>query len=96
MADSTSNLNDLGLCAGEIHWNLTAPSLYEASIRLGVAKIAAGGPMVVDTTPYTGRSPNDKFIVSDIKSNEQIAWGKVNVAMDPEVSTDSMTESALT
>jgi phosphoenolpyruvate carboxykinase (ATP) len=33
---------------------------------------------VVDTTPYTGRSPKDKFVVREPTSEANIWWGKVN------------------
>ena len=33
------------------------------------------------TSPHTGRSPDDKFIVREPGSEDHIGWGKVNVAM---------------
>ena len=63
--------------------NLQAPSLYEATLRQGSGRIGAGGPMVVDTTPYTGRSPKDKFIVREPGVEDDVAWGKVNQEIAP-------------
>ncbi len=40
--------------------------------------LAEGGALVVDTGRYTGRSPSDKFVVSEPGSAERICWGKVN------------------
>jgi len=73
------NLAEHGIrTLGDIHWNLTTPRLYEAIVRKGEALLAHGGPVVVNTTPHTGRSPNDKFIIDDPASHDTIWWGPVN------------------
>src|SRR5690606_12219229 len=40
--------------------------------------VSAAGAIVVNTGKYTGRSPNDKFIVRESFSGQNIDWGKVN------------------
>jgi phosphoenolpyruvate carboxykinase (ATP) len=69
---------------GAVHWNLRTSALYEAAIRRGEGKLAAGGPFAAITTPHTGRSPNDKFIVREPGSERQVWWGKVNQPMESE------------
>ncbi|HUC43233.1 MAG TPA: phosphoenolpyruvate carboxykinase (ATP) [Candidatus Sulfotelmatobacter sp.] len=86
MSTSTErdSLASLGLDhAPKIHRNDTAPRLYEETIRLGTGRIAAGGALNVDTTPYTGRSPKDKFVVRDASTQETVAWGSVNQPFEP-------------
>lgn len=68
----------------EIHHNLTTPALYEQAICRGEAEIAHLGPLVVRTGQYTGRSPNDRFIVRDETSEDHIWWGEQNKSMEPE------------
>jgi phosphoenolpyruvate carboxykinase (ATP) len=67
-----------------VHWNLTAPSLYEEAVRRGEAKIAGFGPISVATGEYTGRSPKDKFIVREPSSQEHVWWGDINQPFDPD------------
>jgi phosphoenolpyruvate carboxykinase (ATP) len=65
------------------YWNLSAPALYQHSLRTGDAQLAEGGALVVRTGIHTGRSPNDKFIVEEESSADKIWWGSVNVPMTP-------------
>ena len=61
-----------------LFYNLSTPSLYEQAARRREALIAEDGPLVVRTGQHTGRSPNDKFIVREATSENNIWWGKVN------------------
>ena len=63
---------------GEVHWNLVAPVLIEDAIRRGEGQLADMGPFCSVTTPHTGRSPNDKFLVKEPSSEADVDWGKVN------------------
>jgi phosphoenolpyruvate carboxykinase (ATP) len=65
-----------------VYWNLPTPLLYEEAIRRREARLSHLGPLVVRTGQYTGRSPNDKFIVREPSSEDQIWWGKVNRPME--------------
>jgi phosphoenolpyruvate carboxykinase (ATP) len=69
--------------APDIHRNDLAPALYEQTIRRGTGRIGVGGALIVDTTPYTGRSPKDKFVVKDALTEAQVAWGSVNQPFEP-------------
>ena len=62
----------------EIFWNLTTPSLYEHITRNGEGHLSHLCPLVVATGHHTGRAPNDKFIVKEPTSHDDIWWGKVN------------------
>jgi phosphoenolpyruvate carboxykinase (ATP) len=63
---------------GEVHWNLVAPELFKAAARRDEGEFADAGPFVAITTPHTGRSPNDKFVVKEPGSEKDVDWGKVN------------------
>lgn len=64
--------------AETVYWNLTTSMLYEQAIRRHEGAIAHLGPMVVQTGSHTGRSPNDRFIVRESETENEIHWGKVN------------------
>ncbi|HEX4964472.1 MAG TPA: phosphoenolpyruvate carboxykinase (ATP) [Thermoanaerobaculia bacterium] len=59
------------------YWNLPPARLVEMAVRRGEAVLAADGPLVCETGPHTGRSPNDKFVVKD-PSLDDVWWGDVN------------------
>ncbi|MEJ7810213.1 MAG: phosphoenolpyruvate carboxykinase (ATP) [Gemmatimonadaceae bacterium] len=67
---------------GTLHWNLVAPELVQAAIRRGEGELADMGPFVAVTSPHTGRSPNDKFLVKEPGTEGDVWWGKVNRPFD--------------
>ena len=54
------------------------PSSTRHALRRGDGQLAEGGPLVVDTGRFTGRSPKDKFVVASPAREERIWWGEVN------------------
>jgi phosphoenolpyruvate carboxykinase (ATP) len=64
--------------SGEVLRNPTTTQLYTDALRGGDGQLAEGGPLVVDTGRFTGRSPLDKFIVREPGSEDRIGWGDVN------------------
>ena len=70
--------------SAQAYWNLQPPALYEEAIRRGEGLIAPGGPLLVNTKPHTGRSPNDKFVVREPASENSVWWGNVNQELKPE------------
>ncbi|MEX1185403.1 MAG: phosphoenolpyruvate carboxykinase (ATP) [Gemmatimonadaceae bacterium] len=69
--------------SGEVHRNLVGPELMAAAARRGEGEFAEMGPFVANTAPHTGRSPNDKFVVRDPVSEQDVDWGKVNQPISP-------------
>jgi Phosphoenolpyruvate carboxykinase (ATP) len=78
----TSHLRSLQLAPAAVHYNLKRPRLYEEALDRNEGQLAAGGPLVTRTAPYTGRSPKDRFIVRDASVADQINWGEVNQPTD--------------
>ncbi len=69
----------------EVYWDLATPVLVEHTLARGEGVLAHKGPIVVDTVPYTGRSPKDKFIVREETTEAEIWWGDVNHPIETEV-----------
>jgi phosphoenolpyruvate carboxykinase (ATP) len=81
---SGTGLEHSGLAPRQgVHWNLTPAELYEHAIRRGEGIVAEHGPFCAVTSPHTGRSPGDKFVVKEPGSADHIWWGKVNQPLDP-------------
>src|ERR687890_2768015 len=66
-----------------VHWNLTAPFLYEHAVRRGEGDIGLGGSFVADTGRHTGRSPRDKYIVNEPGTKDTVDWGPINQPIEP-------------
>jgi phosphoenolpyruvate carboxykinase (ATP) len=66
-----------------VYRNLTPSQLYEHALRRREGVVTPAGPFAAVTTPHTGRSPNDKFLVQEPESANRIWWGKVNQPMSP-------------
>ncbi|MFW2330919.1 MAG: phosphoenolpyruvate carboxykinase (ATP) [Nitrospinota bacterium] len=62
----------------KVYRNLHMPELYEQAVMRREGFISFRGPFVVRTGQYTGRSPNDKFIVTEPTTKDDIWWGDIN------------------
>ncbi|MCD6527140.1 MAG: phosphoenolpyruvate carboxykinase [Desulfuromonas sp.] len=83
MSQSDNFLEQHGITnVKSIKRNLCTPALYEEIICRGEGHLSYQGPIVVSNRDYTGRSPNDRFIVKSGKSADDIWWGDVNRPFD--------------
>ena len=75
----TYGLEQLGIISpSAVYRNLSPAILVEKALARGEGKLNSTGALCVNTGKYTGRSPNDKFIVDSAGVHDEIAWGKVN------------------
>ena len=76
----TYGLEQLGILNPKaVYRNLEPAQLVEHALRRGEGQLSNTGALCVRTGKYTGRSPNDKFIVYSEGVHDDIAWGKINV-----------------
>ncbi len=68
---------------GSVYYNLLEPALMEAAVTRGEGRIGKGGTFLVSTGQFTGRSPNDKFVVRTPEVEDTIWWDN-NAPMAPE------------
>jgi phosphoenolpyruvate carboxykinase (ATP) len=61
-----------------VFWNLPTPALYEEAIFRGEGKMVHGGPLLVTTGKHTARAANDKYVVREASTENNIWWGQYN------------------
>ncbi|MDD6204578.1 MAG: phosphoenolpyruvate carboxykinase (ATP), partial [Firmicutes bacterium] len=82
---NTYGLEKLGIInPTAVYRNLGPAELVEKALERKEGKLSNTGALVVNTGKYTGRSPDDKFVVDYPSIHDEIAWGNVNVPMAPE------------
>ena len=67
-----------------IYRNLSPAALVEHALERKEGKLNNTGALVINTGKYTGRSPNDRFIVDTPNVHDMIDWGSVNVPISRE------------
>jgi phosphoenolpyruvate carboxykinase (ATP) len=73
--NSSSGLEAVGLTtSGTVSYNFGAAELVEASLARGEARFSAHGALVATTGRHTGRSPRDKHIVRDARTEATVWW----------------------
>jgi len=66
------------------YWNLLPEELVEQSLSRGLGILSNSGALVINTGKFTGRSPQDRFIVKDNITNDAVDWGDINKAFEAE------------
>ena len=67
-----------------VHWNLSPVQLYERALQRGEGRLAHMGAFAAVTTPHTGRSPGDRFIVKESLTGDTVDWDSVGVPLSEE------------
>jgi len=80
----TISLAEYGITSEDVYYQLSADQLHQQTLQLGMGKEADSGALAVDTGEFTGRSPQDRFIVKDAISEDKVWWGPVNKPFEPE------------
>lgn len=91
----TGNLNKYGLKNCKIHWNLSGEELQEITVLKGMGTETENGTLAVNTGKFTGRSPQDRFLVKDDYTKDKVWWGNINKPVSSEnfkILYDRMTE----
>ena len=73
-----SQITEFGINPSKIYRNLPVEKLVEISVQKNEGMITSTGSLSVKTGKFTGRSPDDRFIVFDDLTRDKVHWGKVN------------------
>ena len=76
-------LTDLGITSPTIHYQLSANELHDLTIQSGQGIENSTGALAINTGQFTGRSPQDRFIVKDSITEDKVWWGNVNIPFEP-------------
>lgn len=79
-----ANLSGFGLeGVRTAFWNLSPEELVEHTLCKKQGVLSNAGALVVQTGSFTGRSPQDRFIVKDSHTADTVDWGAINKPFDP-------------
>ena len=68
----------------EAYWNLAPSELTQIIIQNQEGELCDTGAIMCDTGKFTGRSPQDRFIVEDDLTRDQVWWGDINKPISEE------------
>ncbi len=78
-----ASLESIGLGnVANAFWNMTPAELVEEAVVLGQGILSDKGALAIDTGKFTGRAPNDRYVVCDEKTENTVWWGPVNFKFD--------------
>lgn len=77
------SLNNLGIEKATIHYQLSAEELHNRTLQAGQGIETSTGALAINTGEFTGRSPQDRFIVKDSITKDKVWWGNVNIPFEP-------------
>ena len=79
----SGDLSESGILTNaKVYWNLDNISLIDLAVERDEGFLSSHGALVTETGERTGRSPNDKFIVDEATTNQDVNWGDVNISTD--------------
>ncbi len=74
----SSQLTTFGINPSKVHRNLGVDEMVNLAVQRNEGVVNSTGSLSVNTGKYTGRSPDDRFIVYDDKTKNTVDWGKIN------------------
>ncbi|WP_111308526.1 phosphoenolpyruvate carboxykinase (ATP) [Confluentibacter sediminis] len=78
----TISLENHGIKNAHVNYQLSPEKLHDIAIASGQGVEASSGALAVNTGEFTGRSPQDRFIVKDNLTKDRVWWGSVNIPFD--------------
>jgi len=73
-----SQLEEMGIMTDKIHRNLPVKTMIDLTVQKNEGILTSTGALSVKTGKYTGRSPDDRYIIDDDETHTKADWGKVN------------------
>ena len=71
----------MGIKPSSIKSNLSQDEWRNEELNRKEGRLSSNGTVIINTGIYTGRSPNDRFIVKNKETEKLIDWGDVNLPL---------------
>ncbi|WP_339707229.1 phosphoenolpyruvate carboxykinase (ATP) [uncultured Kriegella sp.] len=72
----------LGIENSTLHYQLTPAELHRITLDKNMGQETDSGALAINTGEFTGRSPQDRFIVKDEVTADKVWWGPVNIPFE--------------
>ncbi len=83
LSTKSISLEGLGIRNANVQYQLSPDELHDITIAKGQGTESSTGALAINTGEFTGRSPQDRFIVKDAVTADKVWWGKVNIPFEP-------------
>ena len=74
----------MGINPSSVKTNLSQDEWKKEELNRKEGRLSSNGTVIINTGIYTGRSPNDRFIVKNKETEKLIDWGDVNLPLSEE------------
>ncbi|RZN84193.1 MAG: phosphoenolpyruvate carboxykinase (ATP) [Winogradskyella sp.] len=78
----TISLEKYGIKNAKVNYQLSPDQLQSRTIEKGQGLETANRTLAVNTGEFTGRSPQDRYIVKDDITKDRVWWGDINIPFD--------------
>ena len=76
------SLEQYGIKNAKVNYQLSPDELQAAAISKKQGVETSNGTLAVNTGEFTGRSPQDRFIVKDAITEDKVWWGNINIPFE--------------
>jgi len=84
MIPQNASLEKYRIKDAKVLWNLSPEELQKHTVEKGMGKETNNGTLAINTGKFTGRSPQDRFLVKDDYTADKVWWGDINKPVSPE------------
>ena len=79
------SLEQYGILNAKINYNFSVEKLYQICVENKLGVLTNNNVLAINTGKFTGRSPKDRYIVSDDITAEKVWWGEINRPIKPSI-----------
>jgi len=82
LVSKSFSLSEYGIKDAKVHYQLSPEDLHRITIEKDMGVESSTGALAVHTGEFTGRSPQDRFIVKDEVTEDKVWWGNINIPFE--------------